>query len=91
MKRLMQPLELLTTIPAIVYDGGEVYANNTDKIPSKRDVQNETLPSYSDYHSSCFQTQMTLWGDMTELMENLATALCFCEYLKLEKLKTIIW
>ena len=91
MKYLMLLLALLTTTPTIAFDGGGIYADNTDKIPTKSDEQDETLTSYADYHSSCFETQMTMWGDVAELMEDLATAHCYCEYSKLEELETITW
>ncbi|ABB35487.1 conserved hypothetical protein [Synechococcus sp. CC9605] len=35
--------------------------------------------------------QMTMWGEVSELMEDLATAHCYCEYTKLEDLATITW
>ena len=34
---------------------------------------------------------MTMWGEVAELMEDLATAHCYCEYTKLEGLETISW
>ncbi len=36
-------------------------------------------------------TQMTMWGEVSELMEDLATAHCYCKYTKLEGLETITW
>ena len=33
--------------------------------------------------------QMTMWGDSAKLMEDLATAHCYCEYTKVEDLDTI--
>ena len=35
--------------------------------------------------------QMTMWGEVAELMEDLATAHCYCEYTKLEAIETITW
>ena len=34
---------------------------------------------------------MTMWGEVAELMEDLATAHCYCEYTKLEDLESITW
>jgi len=34
---------------------------------------------------------MTMWGEVAELMEDLATAHCYCEYTKLEGLDAITW
>ena len=36
-------------------------------------------------------TQMTMWGEVAELMKDLATAHCYCEYTKLEGLDAINW
>ena len=35
--------------------------------------------------------QMTMWGEVAELMEDLATAHCYCKYTKLESLETVTW
>ena len=34
---------------------------------------------------------MTMWGEVAELMEDLAIAHCYCEYTKLEDLESITW
>ena len=34
---------------------------------------------------------MTMWGEVAELKEDLATAHCYCEYSKLEELSSITW
>ena len=34
---------------------------------------------------------MTIWGEVAEVMEDLATAHCYCEYSKLEELSSITW
>ena len=34
---------------------------------------------------------MTMWGEVAELMEDLATAHCYCEYTKFEDLESITW
>ena len=36
--------------------------------------QSETLATYSEFHQSCMDIQMTMWGEVAELMEDLATA-----------------
>ena len=35
--------------------------------------------------------QRTMWGEVSELMEDLATAHCYCEYTKIDDLDTITW
>ena len=34
---------------------------------------------------------MTMWGEVAELKEDLATAHCYCEYSKLEEFSSITW
>ena len=34
---------------------------------------------------------MTMWGEVAELMVDLATAHCYCQYSKLEELENITW
>tara|TARA_B100002051_G_C16721239_1_gene632590 strand:+ start:1512 stop:1832 length:321 start_codon:yes stop_codon:yes gene_type:complete len=51
----------------------------------------KTLSKYSEFHQSCMDIQMTMWGEVAELMEDLATAHCYCEYTKTEGLGTITW
>ena len=91
MKRLLLLLVLLVLAdPAIAFDGDwhdkeEKAENSTDQSKTK------TLAKYSEFHQSCMDIQMTVWGEVAELMEDLATAHCYCEYTKLEGLKTITW
>ena len=54
-------------------------------------LTNQRLLKYSEFHQSCVDIQMTKWGEVTELMEDLATAHCYCEYTKPEVLGTITW
>ena len=35
--------------------------------------------------------QMTMWREVADLMEDLATAHCYCEYTKLEGLESNTW
>ena len=51
----------------------------------------KTLAKYSEFHQSCMDIQMTMWGEVAELMEDVATAHCYCEYTKLERLETVNW
>ena len=89
MKYLPTLLVLLTATPAVAFDGGGLNADDRrhHAITSKK--QKGALPAYSDYHASCFETQMTMWGDAAELMGDLATAHCYCEYAELEQLDTV--
>mgnify|MGYP001157549089 FL=1 len=34
---------------------------------------------------------MTMWGEVAELKEDLATAHCYCEYSKLEEFSSVTW
>ena len=47
-------------------------------------INQRALAKYSEFHQSCMDIQMTMWGEVAELMEDLATAHCYCEYTKLE-------
>ena len=91
MELLVILLALLTITPAMAFDGGEIHTDERDTITTNANEQDETLPSYSDYHSSCFETQMKIWGDAAELMGDLAMAHCYCEYSKLEELGIFNW
>ena len=82
MKRLLLLLvPLVLTDPAIAFDGG--WYDQEEK-PELSTDQSETLAKYSEFHQSCMDIQMTMWGEVAELMEDLATAHCYCEYTKLD-------
>ena len=51
----------------------------------------KTLAKYSEFQQSCMDIQMTMRGEVAELIEDLATAHYYCEYTKLEGLETITW
>ena len=89
MKRLLLLLvPLVLADPAIAFDGGW---HDKEEKPELSTDQSETLAKYSEFHQSCMDIQMTMWGEVAELMEDLATAHCYCEYTKLEDLKSITW
>ena len=89
MKRLLLLLvALVLAETAIAFDGG--WYDTEGKLELSTD-QSETLAEYSDFHQSCMDIQMTMWGEVAELMEDLAKAHCYCEYTKLEDLETITW
>ena len=89
MKRLLLLLvPLVLTDPAIAFDGG--WYDKEEK-PELSTDQSETLAKYSEFHQSCMDIQMTMWGEVAELMEDLAIAHCYCEYTKLEDLESITW
>ena len=85
---LLCPLVLAET--AIAFDGG---GHETEKKAdfSTNQSKTKTLAKYSEFHQSCMGIQMTMWGEVAELMEDLATAHCYCEYTKIEGLDTITW
>ena len=89
MRRLLLFLcPLVLADPVIAFDGGWY---DKGEQPELSTDQSETLAKYSEFHQSCMDTQMTMWGEVAELMEDLATAHCYCEYTKLEGLDTINW
>ena len=91
MKRLLLLLvPMVLADPAIAFDGGGYWTEK--KIEAATDQsKTKTLTKYSEFHQSCMDIQMTMWGEVAELMEDLATAHCYCEYTKLEGLETISW
>ena len=89
MKRLLLLLvPLVLADPAIAFDGG--WYDKEEK-PELSTGRSETLAKYSEFHQSCMDIQMNMWGEVAELMEDLATAQCYCEYTKREDLETITW
>ena len=89
MKRLLLLLvTLVLADPAIAFDGGW---HDKEEKPELSTDQSETLAKYSEFHQSCMDIQMTMWGEVAELMEDLATAHCYCEYTKLEDFESITW
>ena len=82
-KPLMFFIALLMGASAAAFDGGgfdQVGADPTDP-QQKTDVQ----PDYISYHASCMEREMRMWGEVAELMADLATAQCHCEYTQLEQ------
>ena len=72
MKRLLLLLvPLVLADPAIAFDGG--WYDKEEK-PELSPDQSETLAKYSEFHQSCMDIQMTMWGEVAELMEDLAAA-----------------
>ena len=91
LKRLLLLLiPVVLAEPAIAYDG--CWYDKEEKTEISTDQsKTKTLAKYSEFHQSCMDIQMTMWGEVAELMEDLATAHCYCEYTKLEGLETISW
>tara|TARA_B100000282_G_C31694823_1_gene473308 strand:- start:273 stop:650 length:378 start_codon:yes stop_codon:yes gene_type:complete len=83
---LLCPLVLAKT--AIAFDGGGYETEKKAKL-STNQSETKTLTKYSEFHQSCMDIQMTMWGEASKLMEDLATAHCYCEYTKVEGLDTI--
>ena len=83
---LLCPLVLAET--AIAFDGGGYETEKKAELSTNRS-KTKTLAKYSEFHQSCMDIQMTMWGEVAELMEDLATAHCYCEHTKLEGLDTI--
>ena len=81
---------MLLADPAIAFDGGGFEAEEKIAVPTDQS-KTKTLTRYLKFHQSCMDIQMTMWGEVAELMEDLATAHCYCEYTKLEGLETVTW
>ena len=91
MKRLLLLLApVVLADPAIAFAGGGFEAEEKIAVPTDQS-KTKPLTKYLELHQSCMDIQMTMWGEVTELMEDLATAHCYCEYTKLEGLETVTW
>ena len=91
MKRLLLLLvPLVLADPAIAFDGEGFKTEERIEVLTDQS-RTKTLAKYSEFHQSCMDIQMTMWGEVAELMEDLATAHCYCEYTKLESLETVTW
>ena len=42
-------------------------------------------PDYVSYHALCMEREMRMWGEVAELMNDLATAQCHCEFTQIEQ------
>ena len=86
LKRLLLLLvPLVLADPAIAFDGEGFKTEERIEVLTDQS-RTKTLAKYSEFHQSCMDIQMTMWGEVAELMEDLATAHCYCEYTKLENL-----
>ena len=77
---------ILLTGPASAFDGGGWDDEHQSK---KLDFETtQSLPDYQRYHDHCLERELTMWGEIAEMMTNIATATCTCEYIELEQAKT---
>ena len=91
LKRLLLLLApVVLADPAVAFDGGGFEAEEKIAVPTDQS-KTKTLAKYLEFHQSCMDIQMTMLGEVAELMEDLATAHCYCEYTKLEGLETVTW
>ena len=91
LKRLLLLLvPVVLADPAIAFDGRGFEAEEKMEVHTDQS-KTKTLAKYSEFHQSCMDIQMTMWGEVAEIMEDLATAHCYCEYTKIESLDTITW
>ena len=74
---------LLMGVSAAAFDGGGLDQGGAD--PMDRQQQNDMQPDYISYHALCMEREMRMWGEAAELMADLATAQCHCEYTELEQ------
>ncbi len=70
-------------VSAAAFDGGGLDQGGAD--PMDRQQQNDMQPDYISYHALCMEREMRMWGEAAELMADLATAQCHCEYTELEQ------
>ena len=77
---LLCPLVLAET--AIAFDGGGYETEKKAKL-STNQSKTKTLAKYSEFHQSCMDIQMTMWGEVAKPMEDLAAAHCYCQYTRL--------
>ena len=68
---------------AAAFDGGGFDQVGAD--PTDPQQQTDVQPDYISYHASCMEREMRMWGEVAELMADLATAQCHCEYTQLEQ------
>ena len=86
LKALLFAVAILLTSPVSAFDGG---GWDDEKKSTTLDVETlQSLPDYRSYHNYCLERELTMWGEVAELMTNLATATCTCEYIELEQAKT---
>ena len=76
-------IALLMGASAAAFDGGGF--DQVDDDQTDRQRQTEVQPDYISYHASCMEREMRMWGEVAELMADLATAQCHCEYTELEQ------
>ena len=77
---------ILLTGPASAFDGG---GWDDEQQSTTLDVKTlQSLPDYRSYHNHCLERELTMWGEVAELMTTVATATCTCEYIELEQAKT---
>ena len=77
---------ILLTGPASAFDGG---GWDDEQQSTTLDVETlQSMPDYRSYHNYCLERELTMWGEVAELMTTIATATCTCEYIELEQAKT---
>ena len=76
-------LALLSGMQVRAFDGGGYEATPTQTAIDWNSL--ESLPDYSNYHAQCLEQERRMWGDVAELMEDLATSHCTCVYIGLEE------
>lgn len=77
---------ILLTSPADAFEGG---GWDDEKQSTTLDVEAlQSLLDYRSYSSHCLKRELTIWGEVAELMTTIPTAICTCEYIELEQAKT---
>jgi hypothetical protein len=89
-RSLLVLVPLVLAAPAVAFDGGGFDAAEKTDV-SRTQSETTTLAKYSEFHASCMEIQLTMWGEVAQLKEELATAHCYCEYSKLKGLSSITW
>ena len=83
MKRLLLLLVPMVLTETVIADDRGGYEKEEKSKLSTDQSKAKTLAKYSEFHQYCMDNKMTIWGEVAELMEDLATAHCYCEYIKL--------
>ena len=77
---------LLAGASASAFDGGGLDQVGVDQMDRQR--QTDVQLDYISYHASCMERELGMWGEVAELMTDLATAQCHCEYIQLQQAGT---
>ena len=79
MKILILILLLVSGLPSKAFGGDNMLNQKENK-----DAINKNT-SYSVFYTQCMNKEMSMWGEVAELMVDLSTSHCYCKYTELQK------